>query len=68
MIYVEVTCLSLVLVKIWKQNLRMIKWRIPAYLLACPLTLIVKALKISVDQGWVLTSINISKHSISYLV
>ena len=40
------------------------KRRIPTYLL----TLIVKKLKVSVEQGRVVTTLNVSKHQISYLV
>ena len=38
------------------------KRRIPTYLLAYLLTLIVKELKISVEQGRVVTTLNIIKH------
>ena len=38
------------------------KGRIPTYLLACILTLIVKELKISVEQGRLVTILNIMKH------
>ena len=38
------------------------KRRIPTYLLAYLLTLIVKELKISVEHGRVLTTLNIIKH------
>jgi len=38
------------------------KRRIPAYLLALYLTLIVKELKINVKQGRVVTTLNIIKH------
>ena len=44
------------------------KIRIPAYLLAYLLTLIVKKLKISVEHGRVVTTLKIIKHLISYLV
>ena len=44
------------------------KRRNPAYLLAYLLTLIVKELKIIVEQGRVVTTLNIIKHQISYLV
>ena len=40
--------------------------RIPTNLLAFPLTLIVKELKISVEQGRVVTTLNTIKHYISY--
>jgi len=57
--------LNLVLVRIGgKKNNG--KRRIPAYLLTLCLTLFVKELKISVEQGKVITSI--IKHVISYLV
>ena len=38
------------------------KRRIPAYLLAYLLTLIVKELKISVEHGRVVTTLNITEH------
>ena len=38
------------------------KWRIPTYLLAYLLTLIAKDLKISVEQGRVVTTLNIIIH------
>ena len=38
------------------------KKRIPTYLLAYLLTLIVKKLKINVEQGGVVTTLNIIKH------
>ena len=38
------------------------KRRIPAYLLAYLLTLIIKELKISVEQGRVVTTLNLIKH------
>ena len=44
------------------------KTRIPANLLAYLLTLIVKELKIDIEQDRVVTTLNIIKHSISYLV
>jgi len=43
------------------------KRRILACILALCLTLIVKELKISVEQGRMVTTSNIIKHSISYL-
>ena len=44
------------------------KRRIRAHLLAYLLTQIVKKLKISVEQGRVVTTLNTIKHQISYLV
>ena len=38
------------------------KRRIPTYFLACLLTLIVKELKISVEKGRVVKTLNIIKH------
>ena len=38
------------------------KRRIPAYLLTCFLTLIIKMLKINVEQGRVVTTLNITIH------
>ena len=40
----------------------MIERRIPAHLLACLLPLVVKELKINVEQGRVTTTSNITKH------
>ncbi len=57
----EVTCLNLVLVRIWKEEYSD-KTRIPANLLAYLLTLIVNELKISVGQGRVVKIINIFRH------
>jgi hypothetical protein len=59
---VEVTCTNLVLVRIWKIN-DIIKevavGKVAAHL--C-LTLIVKGLKISVEQDRVVTTLNVIKH------
>ena len=42
--------------------------RIPAYLIAYLLTLVVKGLRISVEQGRVVTILHVIKHQILYLV
>ena len=44
------------------------KRRFPTYLLANLLTLIIKELKISVEQCIVVTTLNLNKHQIFYLV
>ena len=44
------------------------KRRFPPYLLANLLTLIIKELKISVEQCIVVTTLNLNKHQIFYLV
>ena len=67
----EITCTNLALVRIWKKinNEKMRKevaiGKVVAHL--C-LTLIIKELRISVEQGRVVTTQNIIKHKISYLV
>ena len=38
------------------------KRRIPTYLLANPLTLVIKELEISVEQGTVVATLNVNKH------
>ena len=61
----EVTCTNLVLVRIWKKikndkrRKEVTIGKVAAHL--C-LTLIIKELKISVEQGRVVTSLNIIKH------
>ena len=42
--------------------------RIPAYLIAYLLTLVVKGLRINVEQGRVVTILHVIKHQILYLV
>jgi len=44
------------------------KRRLSTFLLALCLILIVKELKISVEQGSVVTTLNIIKHKLSYLM
>ena len=44
------------------------KRKIPTYFLANLPTLIIKELKISVERGMVVTTLNIIKHEISYSV
>jgi hypothetical protein len=56
-----------VLVRIWKTNNNN-KRRIPTHLLENILTLVIKELKISVEQGTVVKTLNLNKHYLSYLV
>ena len=52
----EVTCFNLVLIRIWKK-INNEKRRVPKYLLANLLALL-KVLKISVEQGTMVTTLN----------
>ena len=45
-----------------KKNLTLIKKRIPTYILAYLPTLVVNKLKVSVEHGRVITTLNIVKH------
>jgi hypothetical protein len=54
--------LNLVLVRIWPKKSNNGKRRIQAYLLVDLLILIVKELKISVEQSRMITTLNIIKH------
>ena len=55
----EVTCLNLVLIRIWKKYYNNDNRRLSTHLLTYILTLIIKELKISVEQGRVVTTLNI---------
>ena len=54
--------MNLVLVKIWEKNPNSDNMRIPTYILAYLLTLIVKELKISAEKGRAITTFDIIKH------
>ena len=54
--------MNLVLVRIWNTRIKNDNKRIPLYILAYLLTQIVKELKISVEQGRVVTSLNAIEH------
>jgi hypothetical protein len=58
---VEFTCLNLVLVWIYEKK-NYDRRRIPTYLLANLPTLIIKELRISVEQGTMVATLNLNKH------
>ena len=53
--------MNIVLIRMWNNKIT-IKNRIPACLLAYLVTLVVEELKISVEQGRVVTTLNVIKH------
>jgi hypothetical protein len=57
----ELHVFSLVVVGLWKEN-NIDKRRIPTYLLENLLTLNIKYLKISIEQGTMVTTLDIIKH------
>ena len=59
--------LNLVLERYWRKINNNDKRRLPSHLLAYLLTLIVKELKISVEQDRAVTTLNVIKHKILYL-
>ena len=63
----EVACLNLVLVRMWKKDIirEVTTRKVTAHL--C-LKLIVKELKISVEQDMVVTTLNITKHYSSVVI
>ena len=58
----EITCLSLVLVRILKKEKRIREVAVGRVAAHLCLTRIVKELKISVEQGRMVTTLNIIKH------